>query len=266
MLSKNCADYSNYSDYADDSDRLSLEHPNHNDRGDRHDYTDRSTQTINKALVKRVREHVNPLSDKYREPTPAPDWEQVYGDWSKPLSLDIGCGKGGYVLEMAKLYPDRNWLGLEIREPLVHRAIALKNSLMDECDLSNLHYLFCNVNVTLPSLLPAGKIHQVSILFPDPWFKRRHKKRRVVQPELVTSLTNLLVPDAEILLQSDIEEVATSMREVFEANPNFVNQAGIDNFASASLYPEHVMTEREEWTISQAKPVYRAYLKFKPIN
>jgi tRNA (guanine-N7-)-methyltransferase len=70
-----------------------------------------------------------PSAKTYQEPTAAPDWQEVYGDWSKPLSLDIGCGKGGYVLAMAQQYPDRNWLGLEIREPLVHRAIALKNSL-----------------------------------------------------------------------------------------------------------------------------------------
>jgi tRNA (guanine-N7-)-methyltransferase len=235
----------------------------HTDRGDR--APKNANGTINKALVKRVREHVNPLSEKYREPTAPPDWQQVYGDWSKPLSLDIGCGKGGYVLAMAQRHPEWNWLGLEIREPLVHRAIALKNSLTSACNLSNLHYLFCNVNVTLPSLLPPGKIHQVSILFPDPWFKRRHKKRRVVQPELVEELSKLLIPGAEVLLQSDIEEVAASMRDTFEANQNFVNLAGKGNYASASLYPEHVMTEREEWTISQSKPVYRAYLQFQPI-
>jgi tRNA (guanine-N7-)-methyltransferase len=247
------------------SSQMSSQAISQNNHQATHQRTDKAMrQGIDKILVKRVREHVNPLSEKYQEPTPPPDWAQVYDDWSKPLSLDIGCGKGGYVLEMAKLYPDRNWLGLEIREPLVYRAIALKNSLTGECDLSNLHYLFCNVNVTLPSLLPPGKIDQVSILFPDPWFKRRHKKRRVVQPELVELLTKLLVPGAEILLQSDVEEVATSMREVFEANPNFVNQAGQGNFASITLYPEHVMTEREEWTISQGKPVYRAFLKFVP--
>lgn len=207
--------------------------------------------------VIRIREHVNPLSHRYRLPTPPPPWENIYQDWSKPLSLDIGCGKGGYLLAIAASNPHWNYLGLEIRAPLVERALKLKT----ETPLTNLHYLFCNVNVSLAQLLPPQKIHQVTIQFPDPWFKRRQHKRRTVQPQLINDLIPLLAPNAQILLQSDIQPVAREMLKLFEQNPHFVNMAGSGNFTSN--YPPHVPTEREEYVLSQGGIVYRAHLQFK---
>jgi tRNA (guanine-N7-)-methyltransferase len=82
---------------------------------------------------------------------------------------------------MAQLETNWNFLGLEIREPLVIDA----NKLRDELGLTNLHYLFCNVNNSAQSLLsslPNKSLERVTIQFPDPWFKNRHAKRRVVQP------------------------------------------------------------------------------------
>jgi tRNA (guanine-N7-)-methyltransferase len=194
--------------------------------------------------VIRVREHVNPLSHKY------------YDDWHKPLSLDIGCGKGGYLLAIASQRPEWNFLGLEIREPLVERAIAIQAEL----GLKNLHYLFCNVNVSLANLLPPQKINQVTIQFPDPWFKRRQHKRRTVQPQLIADLVPLLANGAQILLQSDIQPVAREMLHSFEQNPHFLNLAGKGNFANQNVYPEHLMTEREEYAIAQGGTIYRAHL------
>jgi len=208
--------------------------------------------------VIRVREHVNPLGKKYQDPTPAPNWQEIYADFSQPLSLDIGCGKGEYILKMAQLKPDWNWLGLEIREPLVDRAIALQNDL----GLKNLHYLFCNVNVSLLHLLPPNSVHQVSIQFPDPWFKRRQHKRRTVQPQLVADLTQVLIPNAEVFLQSDIQMVATEMLKYFEADGRFINLAGAGRFADSDCYPEHTPTDREEWTFATGGIVYRAHLRF----
>ncbi len=207
----------------------------------------------------RVREHVNPLAKKYSVAIAPPVWTEVYADWSKPLSLDIGSARGRYILQMAQLKPDWNFLGLEIREPLVDRC----NEVRDELGLKNLHYIFCNANVSLAGLLTKGSLHEVTIQFPDPWFKRRQQKRRAVQPELVATLAELLVPNADVFLQSDVLEVAEDMRQHFDANDNFINLAGAGNFADDSIFPEHIPTERESSVISQGLPVYRAYFKRK---
>ena len=207
----------------------------------------------------RVREHVNPLAKKYSIAIAPPVWAEIYADWSKPLSLDIGCARGRYILQMSQLRQDWNFLGLEIREPLVDRC----NEVRDELGLKNLHYIFCNANVSLAGLLPKNSLHEVTVQFPDPWFKRRQQKRRTVQPELVATLAELLIPDAPVFLQSDILEVAEDMRLHFEANEDFVNVAGVGNFADESIFPEHTPTERESSVMSQGLPVYRAYFKRK---
>ena len=84
----------------------------------------------------RVRQHVNPLSAKYRQPITIPDWETIYSNLAQPLHLDIGCARGKFLLKMAPLYPEINFLGIEIREPLVIEA----NEQRDRLQLSNLHY------------------------------------------------------------------------------------------------------------------------------
>ncbi len=207
----------------------------------------------------RVREHVNPLARKYSFAIVPPVWTEIYTDWSKPLSLDIGSARGRYILQMAQLKPDWNFLGLEIREPLVDRC----NEVCDELGLTNLHYIFCNANVSLAGLLTKNSLHEVTVQFPDPWFKRRQQKRRTVQPELVATLAELLVPNAPVFLQSDILEVAEDMRQHFENNDNFINLAGKGNFADDTIFPEHILTERESSVLSQGLPIYRVYLKRK---
>jgi tRNA (guanine-N7-)-methyltransferase len=202
----------------------------------------------------RVRQHVNPLAQKYQTLIDPLDWEKVYAKPKAPLHLDIGAARGRFLLSMAKIEPDWNFLGLEIREPLVVEA----NKWRDELGLTNLHYVFCNVNNSLRSLfssLPKASLQRVTIQFPDPWFKNRHAKRRVVQPELVTELAEFLVPGGIVFLQSDIEFVALEMCDRFANHPAF-QRLGTGEWLAQNPLP--VSTEREIGTINKGEPVYRA--------
>lgn len=201
----------------------------------------------------RVRQHVNPLSKKYQTPVIPPGWEKVYAQSTQPLHLDIGCARGEFLLRMAALEPNWNFLGLEIREPLVEQAIHQR----DELGLTNLHYLFGNVNNSLQPLLdsfPVGTLQRVTIQFPDPWFKKRQAKRRLVQPELVDTLATHLAIGGIVFLQSDVEAVAVEMCDRFQAHSAFHRQ-GTDWLATNPLA---VPTEREISTLSRDEPVYRA--------
>lgn len=203
--------------------------------------------------IVRVREHVNPLSRKYQTPATVPDWQQVYALPTQPLHLDIGCGRGRFLLKMAQLQPEWNFLGLEIREPLVQQAEERRQEL----GLTNLSYLFCNVNNSLRSLLasfPTGTLQQVTIQFPDPWFKRKHQKRRVVQAELVAELAEFLSGGGIVFIQSDVEEVVLEMRDRFDAHPAFVRP--VADWLPANPMP--VPTEREASTLERGEAVYRA--------
>ncbi|OKH26759.1 tRNA (guanosine(46)-N7)-methyltransferase TrmB [Hydrococcus rivularis NIES-593] len=205
----------------------------------------------------RVRQHVNPLSHKYQTPIPPPNWYQIYASVTQPLHLDIGCARGKFLLQMAHLHPQINFLGVEIRQPLVDEA----NEHRDRMGLTNLHFLFCNINNSLSSLLeslPAGVLKWVSIQFPDPWFKQRHMKRRVVQPELVDLLATHLVEEGIVFLQSDVESVAIEMRDRFLSHPRFQQQHS-ELWLETNPFP--VPTEREIATLAHKKPVYRVLIK-----
>ncbi len=200
----------------------------------------------------RVRQHVNPLSRKYQQPVSLPDWTKIYDNPQQPLHLDIGCARGRFLYELAPQQPDWNFLGLEIRQSLVEEA----NQWRDRDNLSNLHYLYGNINVmseTLFQSLPQGCLKRISIQFPDPWFKKRHHKRRVVQPELVEDLARFLAPDGEIFLQSDVEEVAREMCDRLSEHPAFT--ATTEDWLPENPLP--VPTEREIATHNKGEPVYR---------
>lgn len=203
--------------------------------------------------VVRVRQHVNPLSKKYQQPIAAPDWQKIYADRTHPLYLDIGCGRGHFLLAMAQQQPNWNFLGLEIRQPLVEQA----NLGQEELRLTNLHYIFCNVSNSLHPLLasfPAASLQRVSIQFPDPWFKHRHQKRRVVQPELVEDLATYLAKDGMVFLQSDIESVARKMCDRFTEHPAFSQQGA----GWLETNPLPVPTEREQMVLQRGDLVYRS--------
>ncbi len=196
----------------------------------------------------RVRHHVNPLSRKYQTPITPLDWQ--YTQPNLPLHLDIGCARGHFLLDMAKLEANWNFLGLEIRESLVQDA----NHHRDQSGLTNLHYLFANVNNSLRSLLtslPPKSLQRVTIQFPDPWFKNRHAKRRVVQPQLVEELADYLIVGGVVFLQSDMEFIATEMRDRFAEHPAFKGEWISEN-------PLPVATEREKSTLLRGERVYRA--------
>lgn len=204
------------------------------------------------ALV-RVRQHVNPLSDRFQTPLEPPDWQRVFANPHQPLHLDIGCARGRFLHQLAPLEPQWNFLGIEIRRPLVDAA----NQGRDHQGLGNLHFLFCNINNCLPSLLdslPPGALQRVSIQFPDPWFKKRHQKRRVVQPALVQQLAEGLSSGGWVFLQSDVLAVAQDMCDRFSASPHF-HRPSADWLADNPL---PVATEREIATQAKGEPIYRA--------
>lgn len=198
----------------------------------------------------RVRQHVNPLSRQHQAPIAPLDWSSIFADLTQPLHLDIGCARGQFLLEMAQVQPDWNFLGIEIRDPLVEFA----NQLRDQQQLRNLHYIAGNINVSLPTLNLPKTLQRVTIQFPDPWFKQRHRKRRVVHPQFVQELAEVLPSGGIVFLQSDVLAIAKQMDTVFRNSPAYLKQH-VEDWLAKSPFP--IQTEREQMTLSQNKPVYR---------
>ncbi|KAG6750861.1 hypothetical protein POTOM_045376 [Populus tomentosa] len=187
----------------------------------------------------RIRQHVNPLSSSFSVPAQVPDWKEVFRDPTLPLMVDIGSGpaeagcillasflpsflslystsgSGRFLIWLAKRNPDSgNYLGLEIRQKLVKRA----EFWVKELALTNIHFLFANATISFRQLVLSypGPLMLVSILCPDPHFKKRHHKRRVVQKTLVDNIISHLVPGGKVFLQSDVLDVAVHMRSQFD--------------------------------------------------
>jgi tRNA (guanine-N7-)-methyltransferase len=203
----------------------------------------------------RVRHHVNPLSRHFLQPIDLPDWRLIYHQVEQPLHLDIGCAKGHFLLRMAAQAPHWNFLGLEIRQPLVQQA----NVLRMNHQLTNVYFLMAQANAHLASILasfPTNVLRRVTIQFPDPWFKRKQRKRRLVQPDLVAVIADYLQPGGEVFLQSDVREVALEMYHHFLHHPQFVSCGEL-----LAANPFGIPTEREQSVIQRGLPVYRFLLR-----
>jgi tRNA (guanine-N7-)-methyltransferase len=144
---------------------------------------------------------------------------------------------------------------VEIRRPLVEAAEAERQEL----GLTNLRFLFCNANVSLEGWLgqlPRGLLRRVSIQFPDPWFKTKHHKRRVLQPSLLRAIALAQEEGDWLFLQSDVAAVIEPMVAHCEASGCFRRPPG-DALPWRSDNPLPVPTERERYALAHGLPVLR---------
>jgi len=203
-----------------------------------------------------VRQHVNPLSQFFQLPLSLPRKNVIFKKPHYPIHLDIGSAKGEFLIELATKYPEWNFVGLEIREPLVELCEKKRKKL----DLNNLKFLFCNVNVSLDewlSDLDIGQLKRVSIQFPDPWFKRKHFKRRVLKINLLNSIAKSMSKDGEIFIQSDIFQLIESMTNTIDKSRYYNRKDGTD-LKFIHKNPYNVMTDREIFSLKKNLPIYRA--------
>jgi tRNA (guanine-N7-)-methyltransferase len=170
----------------------------------------------------RVRQHVNPLTERFQRQAPAPVWTEAFADVTRPLTIDIGCGGGRFDLLYAKRHAGtRNILGVDVRAPLVERGSAWGEAAGV---VDNVHFAECNATVSIGEWIKSynacgegkGVVDLVCAQFCDPHFKKKHRKRRIVQKTLVEQLARELTPGARVFLQSDVKELTEDMRDKFE--------------------------------------------------
>ena len=203
-----------------------------------------------------MRQHVNPLSQFFQLPLSLPSKTILFRDSCYPLHVDIGSAKGEFLIELASKYPNWNFLGLEIREPLVSSSERKRKNL----ELQNLKFLYCNVNVSLDewlSDLNSDQLKRVSIQFPDPWFKRKHIKRRVLKKSLLNSIARYMSKDGELFIQSDIFTLIESMTNVIE-NSAYFDRKVIKGVKWLDENPYEASTDRESYVLKKNLPIYRA--------
>ncbi|NKB34617.1 MAG: tRNA (guanosine(46)-N7)-methyltransferase TrmB [Pseudomonadales bacterium] len=145
---------------------------------------------------------------------------------SGSISLEIGIGMGASLLAMAQQEPNTNFLGIEVHKPGIGKVLHEIESI----GLNNLKLICHDAKEVIETGIANQSIDRLLILFPDPWPKKRHHKRRLVQPQFVELLASKLKQEGVLHLATDWEPYAEHMMEVLEANPSLKNEMGTGKY------------------------------------
>lgn len=199
-----------------------------------------------------IRQHVNPLGGHFlaaraRPITIPPGFDRV--------EVELGCADAKFSFELAERHPDWFVVGLEIREPLVE----MLHEQAQQLGAPNLAFGYVNLNVDLDRVFEPGRVDRFHLLFPDPWFKQRHRKRRVVEPGLLEVIAQQLVEGGELHFASDVFELAlAAMAELEEPETTAL---GLHNLAGAWKFsrdnPCDATSRREDKTLERGQRVWR---------
>ncbi len=181
-----------------------------------------------------------------------PDWERDFG--RRPLELEIGSGHGGFALAYGALHRDRVLVAVEQRRKF---AADLADKARRR-SLTNLVVLNGDARLLAPRLFPEGALSAVHVHFPDPWWKRRHVRRRLVDDGMSTLVLRLLRPGGLLDFRTDVERYAHGAVEQLEA-VGFENEAGRGAFAAAP--PDEIPSTREKRYLASGQRVWRLRLR-----
>ncbi len=148
------------------------------------------------------------------------DWAAAFGR-SAPCVLEIGFGMGQATAEIAAAWPGTNFLGIEVHEPGVGALLRE----IGERRLDNLRLVQHDAVEVLANMMAPASLAGVHIYFPDPWHKKRHNKRRLIQPDFVAGLLTRLAPGGYLHCATDWQPYAEQMLAVLSAEPELVNSA-----------------------------------------
>ncbi|MBI5511195.1 MAG: tRNA (guanosine(46)-N7)-methyltransferase TrmB [Deltaproteobacteria bacterium] len=201
----------------------------------------------------RHRLHANPFN--VRGAVSVPDWRATYGR-TAPFALDVGFGDGRFTLALARSHPEWNVLGLEIRQHLVDDLLQRARTAA----VANVWAMLANANTHLGELVGARSVVFVAVNFPDPWFKKRHQKRRVVSAAWLAALAPKLADGAEVHVMTDFAPVGHEALRVLGAAPGFENRSDTGGFSAEST--TGLQSERELTHMKRGEPIYRLHFRY----
>ena len=178
-------------------------------------------------------------------------WKDVFGN-ENPIFIEVGMGKGQFLMKMAAKNPQINYLGMEMYDSVLLRALQLREKLEAEPD--NLLFIREDARL-LPEIFEQGEVEKIYLNFSDPWPKARHAKRRLTSREFLARYEKILVDRGEV-------EFKTDNRTLFDFSLEEIRDAGwtllactYDLHRDARLSQGNVMTEYEEKFSGMGKPI-----------
>jgi tRNA (guanine-N7-)-methyltransferase len=194
----------------------------------------------------RIRQHVNPT---------LPHFEVFRGERppldGRLVEVEIGCADAQFLFERAAIDPSRLYVGLEVREDLT----ILVNKKARAANVP-VHAVYCQAQLHTTMLFGHGGVERIYVNFPDPWFKRAHRSRRMVDDKLADQIANVLRPGGELFVQTDVWDIAIDAMESFDADDRFTNAAGEWTFWKSGN-PYGVRSWREQNAEETGLPIWR---------
>lgn len=167
------------------------------------------------------------------------DFAKLFGN-NNPVILEIGFGNGESLLQMAAENPEQNFVGIEVHRPGVGHLLHL----IHEQSIKNLRVMNYDAIDILQNQIAEHSLSRVQLYFPDPWHKRKHIKRRIVQTSFLDMLAKLLKSDGQIHFATDWEHYARHMMATLEDHPQFSNNAANNEFSPKPDYRPTTKFER----------------------
>lgn len=186
-------------------------------------------------------------------------WEDVF-EKKQPLHLEIGMGKGRFITSLASLHPEINYIGIEMYNSVLYRALQKLDAMGEEA-LSNLRLLSFDAT-GLTDIFGPGEINRIYLNFSDPWPKARHAKRRLTSSVFLDRYDKVLSADGQIEFKTDnrglfdfsVEEVKTSEKWT-------ISQITYDLHNDPVMRQGNVMTEYEEKFSAKGNPIYKMIIR-----
>ena len=186
-----------------------------------------------------------------------PDWDKVFGS-SGPLEIEIGCGRGGFALAYARRNPQVRYVAFEWGKKYARHV----QQQAEQVGLSHLRVIEADARRLIPRLFRVNSLAQIHLQFPDPWWKRAHQKRAILQPEFARLLFDLVEPGGKFDMRTDVEDRAVDMLNALEG-------AGFRNpFGPGLFHPRDeadVPSSREVRYLQSGQAVFRALLVKEPV-
>ena len=208
-----------------------------------------------------MRQHVNPLSKNFDEIEKIPSLIEIFDNPKLNLHLDVGCAAGEFLFDLALENTNWNYLGIEIRERLVNTA---KLKVRDK-KIQNLYFVFGNAHNILrdfQSEFIIKNLKSISFNFPDPWFKKRHYKRRIIQPEFINMLSNLMKKGSMIYIKTDVKDLFEYMDFTISSDCYFEKIDKKYFNYSESFNPNKLQTSREKYVLVNKLEIFEdIYIK-----
>ena len=193
------------------------------------------------------------------------DAEQIKGQWKdyfqdgKPIQLEIGMGKGKFLMQLAEKNPQIHYIGIEKYSSVLLRAVEKQ----DELRLSNLRFIRMDAE-NICDVFAKGEVDRIYLNFSDPWPKDRHAKRRLTSRQFLERYTDILKDDGYVEFKTDNRGLFDfSVEEVKESPKWELTTVTYDLHNDADLVEGNVMTEYEEKFSSQGNPICKLIARLK---